>query len=65
MYIHKEGKTILFGLLVVLGAINYGMYYFFPENQMAQDIVLGVSASFYSIILQFFRIPVFDVLKND
>ena len=65
MYIHKEGKTILFVMLVVLGAINYGIYYFFPENQMAQDIVLGVSAFFYLIILQFFRIPVFAIQKNE
>jgi len=52
-------------MLVVLGAINYGIYYFFPENQMAQDIVLGVSAFFYLIILQFFRIPVFAIQKNE
>ena len=65
MYIHKEGKTILFVMLVVLATINYGVYYFFPEHQTTQDIVLGISAFFYLIILQFFRIPVFEVQKND
>jgi phosphatidylserine decarboxylase len=65
MTIHREGRTLLFVLLVVLFAINWAVGYFFPEARIAQNILIGASLIFYVIILQFFRIPVFQVNKNE
>ncbi len=65
MTIHREGRTLLFVSLVVLFAINWAIGYYFPTAIIAQNILIGVSLFFYLIILQFFRIPVFQVTKNE
>jgi len=65
MTIHKEGRTLLFVLLVALFAINAVIYYQYPGNESIQRIGVGVSLVIYLIILQFFRSPVFAVTKND
>lgn len=65
MTIHKEGRTLLFILLLVLFGVNWAVGYFFPEARLAQNILIGVSIAFYLLILQFFRIPVFQVNKNE
>jgi len=64
MTIHREGRTLLFVLLIVLFALNWAVQYFFPENNILQNVVIGGSVIFYLIILQFFRIPIFAVQKN-
>lgn len=64
MTIHREGRTLLFVLLIVLFAINWAVQYFFPENNTLQNSAIGGSIIFYLIILQFFRIPIFTVAKN-
>ena len=63
MTIHREGRTILFVLLIVLFALNWTVYYFFPQP-IIQNSVIVISIAFYLLILQFFRIPVFEVQKN-
>jgi phosphatidylserine decarboxylase len=65
MTIHKEGRTLLFILLLVLFGVNWAVGYFFPEARLAQNILIGVSIAFYLLILQFFRIPVFQINKNE
>lgn len=65
MTIHKEGRTLLFGLLVALFLINFAVSYFLPELRLVQNLVIGVSVIFYLLILQFFRNPVFDISRND
>ena len=65
MTIHKEGRTLLFGLLVVLFLINFAVSYFLPELRLMKNLVIGVSVIFYLLILQFFRSPVFDIPRND
>jgi len=65
MTIHKEGRTLLFGLLVALFLINFAVSYFLPELRLMQNLVIGVSVIFYLLILQFFRNPVFDISRND
>ncbi len=57
MTIHKEGRTLLFVLLILFAALNYAIAYFYPANVMLQNIVIGASVVFYLIILQFFRHP--------
>jgi phosphatidylserine decarboxylase len=64
MTIHKEGRTLLFILLIVLVAIIWAFDYFFPEAAVTRNIVIGAGIIFYLIVLQFFRSPVFTVLKN-
>ena len=65
MTIHKEGRTLLFVLLVVFFGINWAVAHYFPENVTIQNIVIGVSIILYLIVLQFFRNPVFTVVKNE
>ncbi len=65
MTIHKEGRTLLFVLLIVLFALNWALTYFFSEAQGIQNIAIGSSLLFYLIILQFFRSPVFTIIKNE
>ncbi|MCI0751833.1 MAG: phosphatidylserine decarboxylase family protein [Flammeovirgaceae bacterium] len=66
MTIHKEGRTLLFILLIVLVAIIWvSDYYLFPEYAVVRNIIIGVSVVFYLLILQFFRLPSIQVTKND
>lgn len=65
MTIHKEGRTLLFVLLIVFFGINWAVAHYFPENIATQNIVIGVSIILYLIVLQFFRNPIFTVTKNE
>ena len=64
MTIHREGRTLLFVLLVVFFAVNWSVAYFFADAIVLQNIVIGVSIVFYLIVLQFFRIPIFEIQKD-
>lgn len=64
MTIHREGRTLLFVLLVALFALNWAVSYFFSDAIIVQNIIIGVSLAFYLLILQFFRIPIFEVQKD-
>ncbi len=65
MRIHKEGRTILFVLLLSLVILNGALIYLVAPDQPLQSIILAVSIILYVLILQFFREPVFDVVKNE
>ena len=65
MTIHREGRTLLFVLLVVLFALNWGVFYYFPQNSLAQNSIILISVIFYLLILQFFRNPIFSITKNE
>lgn len=65
MTIHKEGRTLLFVLLVILFAANAAVTHYFPEHHAIQTIGLVVSIGFYLLILQFFRSPEFTINKNE
>ena len=64
MTIHREGRILLFVLLLILFAINWVLAYFVPANNALQNIVIVISILFYLLILQFFRVPKFEVAKN-
>ncbi len=64
MTIHKEGRTLLFVLLVVFVGIIWAFDYFLPEANIVRNIVIGVFLIFYLLILQFFRSPVFEIKKD-
>lgn len=65
MIIHKEGRTLLFILLLVLVAIIWAFDYFFPGMYTIRNVVIGVGVIFYLIVLQFFRSPIFTIAKNE
>ena len=64
MTIHKEGRVLLFWLLIILAVANYLIYYFLPEERLLINVALLGSLVIYLIILQFFRNPIFP-LPND
>jgi len=64
MTIHKEGRTLLFVLLIVLVAIILGFDYFSPEATVLRNLVIGGYVVFYLIVLQFFRSPKISIDKN-
>jgi phosphatidylserine decarboxylase len=65
MTIHREGRLLLFVLLIVLFVLNGAVYYYFPQNGLAQNSLILISVIFYLLILQFFRNPIFSITKDD
>jgi phosphatidylserine decarboxylase len=64
MTIHREGHTVLFILLIVLFALNWVVFYFYPESPLVQNSVILVSVLFYLLIVQFFRNPIFRITQD-
>jgi phosphatidylserine decarboxylase len=64
MTIHKEGKNLLFYLLVILVAINVAINYYWPTMIILQNITILGSIIFYLLVLQFFRNPTIIVNEN-
>ncbi len=65
MTIHREGRILLFVLLIVLFGLNWAVAYYLPANAVALNSLIVVSVLFYLLILQFFRNPVFDINSHD
>ena len=65
MTIHKEGRKILFVLLIILFGINFLIYSMYPAQVVLHNIVIGVSILLYILILQFFRSPKIITDIND
>ena len=65
MTIHKEGRLLLFVLLVILFALNWVILYLLPGKWMDPKQCNISSVIFYVLILQFFRNPIFDITAND
>lgn len=65
MTIHREGRVLLFVLLIILFGLNLFIFYKFPESAFVQNSIILVSVIFYLLILQFFRNPIFEITKHD
>jgi phosphatidylserine decarboxylase len=65
MTIHREGRTLLFVLLIALFLLNWGVLYLYPNSAVIQNSTILVSVLFYLLILQFFRNPIFDITRHD
>lgn len=65
MTIHREGRVLLFVLLIVLFGINWALAYFLPGRTLLHNAVLVGSIAIYLIVLQFFRNPIFEISRND
>ncbi|MEQ8423496.1 MAG: phosphatidylserine decarboxylase, partial [Cyclobacteriaceae bacterium] len=65
MTIHKEGRTLLFFLLVFFGLVNIAASNYLPGNDTVRLLILIGSVILFLLVLQFFRNPVFEIVKND
>ena len=65
MTIHKEGRKMLFVLLLVLFAANVLAARYFPENQGLINIIIGASVIMFLVVLQFFRNPTIAILCDE
>jgi len=65
MSIHKEGRKLLFWLLIILAGLNFGLSQIIPEQETALNLVLLISIIFYILILQFFRNPYVKLPNED
>ena len=64
MNLHKEGYPSLLLTLGVLFAVNALLWYFLPEQELLNNIVLVISVILFLIVLQFFRNPTVQVGEN-
>ncbi|MFM7328894.1 MAG: phosphatidylserine decarboxylase family protein [Bacteroidota bacterium] len=64
MTIHKEGRTLLFVLLLIFFAAGYAANRWLGEGFWL-NLIIGVFIVFYLIVLQFFRNPSVSVTRND
>lgn len=65
MTIHKEGRKLLFFLMVALIVVNLGILYLWPAEELVQNIAIIISIGFYLLNLQFFRIPSINIPFNE
>ncbi|MBS1545235.1 MAG: phosphatidylserine decarboxylase family protein [Bacteroidetes bacterium] len=65
MTIHKEGRSLLLIMLMVLVITNAAVMRLWPEAVALQTITLVLSAVIYLLILQFFRNPIFAIARNE
>ncbi|WP_296705808.1 phosphatidylserine decarboxylase family protein [Algoriphagus sp.] len=65
MTIHREGRVLLFWMMIILVALNYLLYYFFPEKNLMLNITMLGSIIIYLLVLQFFRNPVFPLPNEE
>lgn len=57
MTIHKEGKSLLFWMMIILAGLNFGLHQLLEGQDTLLNVVLLVSIVVYLLILQFFRNP--------
>ncbi|QYH40992.1 phosphatidylserine decarboxylase family protein [Algoriphagus sp. NBT04N3] len=65
MTIHREGRVLLFWLLIILVAANYLLYYFYPDARFWLNVSILGSIVIYLLVLQFFRNPIFQIPKEE
>lgn len=65
MTIHKEGRSILIWLMIILVGLNGTLYYLVPESELLLQIILAASIIFYLLILQFFRNPSIELPNEE
>ena len=64
MNIHKEGRKILFYLLIILVGLNAGFQYLI-ESELIVNVLIAASIIFYLLVLQFFRNPIVETPQED
>lgn len=64
MSIHKEGRTLLLVLLLILIGINGLVYYFSNIPELWLWVISGISLMIFLFFLQFFRNPNVDIQED-
>ncbi|KEO73277.1 phosphatidylserine decarboxylase family protein [Anditalea andensis] len=59
MTIHKEGKKLLFWMLMILAGMNIALHQIIPDQETLLNVILIASVIIFLLVLQFFRNPVF------
>ncbi|SDD61522.1 phosphatidylserine decarboxylase [Algoriphagus faecimaris] len=65
MTIHREGRVLLFWLMIILVVANYLLYYFLPDERLWLNVSMLGSIVLYLLILQFFRNPIFPLPNEE
>lgn len=65
MTIHREGRVLLFWLMIILVSANYLLYYFYPDARFWLNVSMLGSLILYLLILQFFRNPIFSLPQEE
>ena len=65
MTIHKEGRKILFYLLLILSGINLAVISLYPAATWIQNLLIIGSLILYGFVLQFFRCPNIKINANE
>ncbi|MBN3580914.1 phosphatidylserine decarboxylase family protein [Algoriphagus aestuarii] len=65
MTIHREGRVLLFWMMIILVVLNYLLYYFLPEQDVLLNVSMLGSIIIYLLVLQFFRNPVFPLPNEE
>ena len=65
MTLHKEGFNSILLTIILLGLLNGGFHYFFPEQDLLLVFISVLSLVFLYLILQFFRSPKRDQSIGD
>ncbi len=65
MTIHREGRVLLFWMMIILVALNYLLYYFLPEKTVLLNVSMLGSVIIYLLVLQFFRNPIFPLPNEE
>ncbi|MFN0189882.1 MAG: phosphatidylserine decarboxylase family protein, partial [Bacteroidia bacterium] len=65
MTLHKEGFNSILLTIILLGLLNGGFHYFFPEQDFLLVFIGVLSLAFLYLILQFFRSPKRDQSIGD
>ncbi len=65
MTLHKEGFNSILVTIILLGLLNGGFHYFFPEQDLLLGFIGVLSLVFLYLILQFFRSPKRDQSIGD
>jgi phosphatidylserine decarboxylase len=63
--LHREGKATIMITLLVLFALNAGLSFMFPENELVKNIFIIISVVLLVIVLQFFRNPSVVTEQNE
>lgn len=65
MTIHKEGYTSIALCILFIFVLNALVHYLLPETAWFRWIIYILSFALFAIILQFFRSPYIQVIKNE
>src|SRR5690606_22320446 len=65
MKIHKEGRKLLFWMLIILIGFSLVLHQLIPEQGTALNLVILISVIIFLLVLQFFRNPVIELPTDE